>query len=213
MSKLRIVPYDINAPTVFLDFDETLVTYLHESVRRGAKRLGVPFPDGGVLTEYFWHWLRPDAEAFLQQLAGKGYQLFVMTRGWHVFQKKVAESLGISHHFLQILGRKHYDPRKLKYSTSKMPRPKYFVLVDDAPLAGDDEHRSIWKLRGLGLSLPIDYAKWTDEHKALADRHFIQCAGWEMSKPWEPQIDAPSLMLLLSEIETKLRKQMQSEEM
>lgn len=208
MSKLRLVDYDKDKPTVFVDLNETLITSLAWDEMWRARKLRLPTPRPGTLVRTITHWLRPDAEQFLQELSDKDYQLFILTRGPHPYQTAVVEALGISKYFLQVLGRKHYDPRKLEYTTSCIPRPKHFVLFDDADLANDDEHRSVWKLKGLGLKLPTHYEYWTDVHKQLADRHFVLADTWEIKSPRDLEIDPPALVSYLSLIEEKLRKQM-----
>lgn len=209
MSRLRIVDYDKDKPTVFIDLNETLITSLSWNDRKAAEKLGLPFPKPGQLVESITHWLRPDAEQFLQELKGKGYQLFILSRGPHPYQAKVIEQLGVSQYFLQVLGWKHYDKRKLRFSTSSIPRPKYFVLFDDAALANDPELRSINKLQGLGLKLPNTYEHWTDAHKALADRHFVLCDEWEISGLKDLEIDPPPLCPLIQQIDQKLQQQME----
>jgi hypothetical protein len=210
MSKLRVVDYDKDKPTVFIDLNETLITSLSWRDRKAAVKLGLPFPKPGYLVESITHWLRPDAEQFLQDLKAKGYQLFILSRGPHPYQTKVVEQLGISQYCLQVLGWKHYDKRKLRYSTSSIPRPKYFVLFDDAALAGDPDLRSITKLQGLGLNLPNNYEYWTNVHKALADRHFVLCNEWEISGVKDLEVDPPPLCPFISIIEQKLQNQMES---
>lgn len=208
MGKLRIVDYDKNIPTVFIDLNETLITSLMWNERQKAKKLGLSFARPGILVEGITHWLRPDAEQFLQELTAKGYQLFILTRGPHPYQKKVIDQLGLSQYFLQVLGRKHYDKRKLQYTTSSIPRPKYFVLIDDADLGNDNELRSITKLQGLGLKLPSYCEYWTDAHKALADTHFVLCDSWEIEHLKDLESDPPSLLPYITVIEDKLRSQL-----
>ncbi|MBX9878095.1 MAG: HAD family hydrolase [Candidatus Obscuribacterales bacterium] len=207
MSKLRIVDYDKDKPTVFIDLNETLITSLMWNERQKATKLGLSFPRPGILVEGITHWLRPDAEQFLKELTAKGYQLFILTRGPHPYQAKVIDQLGLSQYFLQVLGRKHYDKRKLQYTTSCIPRPKYFVLIDDADLNNDIELRSITKLQGLGLKLPSNYEYWTAAHKSLADRHFVLCDSWAIEQLRDLDSDPPSLLPYITVIEEKLQNQ------
>ncbi len=208
MSKLRVVDYDKDKPTVFIDLNETLITSLMWSERQKASKLGLSFPKPEILVEGITHWLRPDAEQFLQELTAKGYQLFILTRGPHPYQTKVIDQLGLSQYFLQVLGRKHYDRRKLQYTTSCIPRPKYFVLIDDADLGNDIDVRSITKLQGLGLKLPSNYEYWTDAHKSLADRHFVLCDSWKVEHLKDLEFDPPSLLPYIAVIEDRLRSQL-----
>ncbi len=208
MSKLRIVNYDKEKPTVFVDLNETLITSLYWYECKKAKKLGLLFPSEGTRVQNIVHWLRPDAEHFLEELTARGYQLFLLTRGWRPYQQEVVEKLGISQYFLQVLGEKQYKPKRPDITGKTMPEPKYFVLFDDAALANDDKLRSIWKLKGLGLKLPTEYEHWTETHKALADRHFVLCDEWEIAGPTDLEIDPPPLIPFINEIDKKLQAQL-----
>lgn len=210
MSRVRLVEYDKDKPTVFVDLNETLITSLLWSDVQKATRLGVPTPRPGVKVQNYVHWLRPDAEQFLQELSGRGYQLFILTNGPKGYQKEVVEQLGLSKYVLQVLGRQNYDPRKLECTTKSIPRPTYFVLFDDADL-DDDERRSILKLKGLGLKLPTHYEYWTDAHKALALKHLVLGDVWEIERLQDLEVDPPSLMQHIAQIDEKLQKQINQE--